>query len=566
MAGYLRALNGCLMLPGGKFLSITQGAAPLTALQVQPFPVSHTKARPIYQRRAGVDYGNVWVPFTFSGGPPSAGQIQAQVVNADTNAVIKPWASLTAVSISGSNGLGCLSVVDIGCNYLVQLRDGNQIGNAATTSAGTQRWGIGARILYTGQSNMGTTMTAGAYTDPVAGYSGTELDYWADIHSGSSYYTTDGFVAPSAIGGTGSTGGGGNAPGMSQGGTLATCRYAAQALSAKYGRPIPVCSIVWAVNSSGLQTFLLGGANQAIFANNGNTLGNFGLASDEQYGGGDFEMVVQHVGEANSDGSVSRATQKANLHNYYQQCLNQVLPFGRTAANFTYLPAVLGSYVGGNAMYAEDIRAAVMEFEAEVAATWPNVHAGWSCIDLVPPSSNGLHFVTVPDPLKSHRRMMQSVMHVLVPDMATYSGVGPRLQPTATRNGLTATFTVVHDGGTQLVAKNSGAPITGWYANTKADFTGIDIGPLTVAINGTSKVDVTFPSGTDFTNVWVKLCGGHIGTAVSVSPDVSNLIYDNAVYPYCKISPTDSTNLFAGDAQLQTGFPILQTANAIQVT
>jgi hypothetical protein len=573
MENCLRMPNGRYLITGGKFLTFGAPPAPLTALAIQPFTVSHTMAHPVYPRRAGTDYGNLWISGTVTG-TPAAGQIQVQVVDADSGKTIKPWAPLTSVSVAGGNFLGCLSVVPIGCNYNLQMRDSAQPNNAATTSVSTQRSGIGPHILLTGQSNMGTILSdlGTSYNDPVAGTGLTELTYWAAQTSGSSYWTTNGFVAPNAIGGTGAQGGGGNAPGMSSGGCLSPARIASMALSAKYGRTIPVCTVIWAVNSSGLQTFLLGSSNDAIFSGSGHAVatggamaGTFGFASGDQYGGGDFEIVAQFVGEANSGGSTTRATQKINHRAYYNQCLAEVAPYGRTSANLTYLPGILASNSDPNYQYVEDIRSAALEFVAENSAAWPNVRVGWNCVDCVPPASNSLHFTNQPDALKANRRMMQAIIHALVPELATYGGAGPTLTGAITRSGLTATFIVQHDGGTQLVAKTPGSPITGWYANTKADFSGTDI-PVTVAINGTSKVDVTFPAGTDFAaGVWVKHCGARIGTALSAQPDTSNLIYDNAVYPYCRKSLTDATNIFANETYSLTGFPVMVTDNAKQV-
>ena len=83
-----------------------------------------------------------------------------------------------------------------------------------------------------------------------------------------------------------------------------------------------------------------------------------------------------------------------------------------------------------------------------------------------------------------------------------------------------------------------GQAITGWYANTAADFTGTDLGITVSLAAGGTKVAVTFPAGTPFP-AYVKHLGGRIGsTAVdangftaSCNPDIRNLLYDTAPYP-----------------------------------
>lgn len=555
MVNFLRTSDGRLLLVGGRFLTTggataepPAGGSGTLSLTLDDFKTGHTGAEPVIQRRAGTDFGTVPVLFSYTGTVPL--NVQARVVSADGGAVVKDWTSLTGVSANETTltGLGELPLVPLGADYLLQIRDGN---NTATASNGSKRWGVGVCIALMGQSNMAGTTEAGSYTNIVPGTSQTELDHFLGTALAGSYFGSSGFVMPTSSPGTGSTSSG-SAIGLAAGGSLAFLRIAGQALKTKYGKRVPVCMIPWAFSNNSIGTFLPGGTNYAkLFGGSGTAAGSIGFASPRNYWAGDFEGVMWHQGEANS--SSTRAAYLADLKSLYQGFLDYVAPFGRTAQDLFFAPAVLGVY--GNLPNIENIRGAVLDLDAFARANnWPNVRAGWNCIDLdTVEGSDGLHFVNISGGNQyrtwSHRRMMQSVLYML--DCATFNGHGPRLT-TATRSGDVATVTVSHEGGTALAARNSGVALTGWLANTAADFTGTDIA-VTAAIASANTISVTFPGGTTYP-AYLKYMGGRIGNVNSYHPDVTNPVYDNAQYP------TGCTG-----TDLHTGLPLLPTPDAIEV-
>lgn len=545
-------INGKLRLVGGKPLLtpapvvVVVGGA-TTGLTLVDFQSSWATAKPVIQRKPGSIMGDVPVMFNFTGSAPAG--IQARVVKSAGGAVVKDWTALSTITVLGQTGLGTLVDVPQGVGYLMQVRDGSQPANAPTISNGVQVWGVGVCILYDGQSNMVSTLNGGSYADIVPGTALSEFNYFASAGAVGSLWDGSGFHGPSN--GSNGPGGSSNAPSLG-GGTLSAMRIIANGLQTKYGYPVPVCLILQAFNGAAIASFFYnnaGGTFYTLLNSSGTTPGTIGFASPKNMIPGDFEGVVRHQGEANQ--SDSRASYFADLKTLYGGYLAAVAPHGRTAADLFFVPAVLGVYA--SQLGIEKIRGAVLDLDAYARANnWPKVRAGWNCIDLDPTDGgdSGLHFRDTNQPYakRSARRSTQAALFQL--GCSSFSGLGPRLSATATRAGLVATLTVLHDGGSSVVTRAGGAP-SGFYANTAADFSGTAIA-VTASIVGNA-VQVTFPTGTVFP-AYVKYMGNAINSALSYLPDISNAIYDNVQYP----AGATGSDVF-------TGLPLVPTPDSIAV-
>jgi hypothetical protein len=211
----------------------------------------------------------------------------------------------------------------------------------------------------------------------------------------------------------------------------------------------------------------------------------------------------------------------------------------------------------------EILRGAVLDLiaDSDLVAMGADIRIGWNCIDMAPPpdaqGNPGLHFVDEMQRIGLYR-MAQACMNVLDPVNVPHGARGPKISGVASRSGGTVTLNIAHEGGTALAAKNSGNPITGWFANTAQDFSGTDLVVQSVTIQGTNQVvlTVTDSGGNPATGTfYVKHCGGKAGTLNSYSPNVTNLIYDNFSYP----SNATGTDVYVG-------LPLLPTPDAITVT
>jgi hypothetical protein len=549
-------VGGRFLLANGRLLTATPGEAAmppptLTALNLIDYYAKDASARPVVQRKAGLDTADIPVLATFAGGDPST--VQACVIRASNNSIVKDWASLEDMTTDGDKLLGWLPGVQIGEDYLLRIRDGAQPTNTALGNLnGSTRWGVGVWVVIVAQSNGIGTMAAGSYNEIVAGTSQTEDAYWLSGQVAGAPFGSYGFHRPAASNGTGSE------ITSTSGGVYKTMRILAKALEAKYGFRVPVAVLPWGFSNHSITRFLPGGDKYLGLFNTGTTGGSIGLRSQANYCAGDIEGVVFHQGEA--DTATARAARVEQLKALYQAFLDYVAPFGRTAEHLFFLPAVLG--IIGSSVYGglENIRAAVMDLEdyAKENNRWPRVRIGWNCIDLNAADPNDgnpdtIHIQDAPGGNQYRRwslmRMLQSVKYQL--GCATHDGVGPRIASVA-RSGLVVTVTITHNGGTALAVRNSSAAITGWVANTAADFSGTNYTP-TVAIASANTVTLTFASGTPFP-LYVKHCGGRLGQANSYFPDISNLIYDNAAYP---------TGVHVSEQF--TGRPLLPTKDAIEV-
>jgi hypothetical protein len=548
MSTLIRIAVGQLFKAGGAPLRVgtyVAGEAPgalTTTMALRDVVNTHAKTIVVFQRTAGTENlatptGRVPVMFDYTGPIPVNPEVR--VTNAQGSEVMG-WTRLTGVmEVTPGVGIGVLEPVPQGMTYTIAgLRDGDQPNKAETSSSGTGKWGVGVRGVWGGQSNMNSIMNAGVYNvDKVPGSTQYEYQYWDSAKVPGYYYETKGWAGPNYNSGS------------VEPGRVAWLRILTAKLKARYGVDVPVAMTNWAFDSTGIVAFLgPSGARWTTLMQSGATGTTYGLGSPANYSGtGDFEFMVWHQGESDNS-NTSRAQYLAYMKELYQDLLNHVGQFGRTAANFGFFPAVLGVYGATNV---EHLRGAVMDFEAYAieANRWPKARIAMSSIDLDtsdPNDGNGdtLHIGT-PYAYWGNRRFLQTVLHFL--GCATYSARGPQISAVA-RSGNSVIVTVTHGRAGATLVNKKGTALTGWYANTAQDFSGTDV-TVTAAITGTNQVTLTLPAGTGA--VWIKHAGHKLGSALSIHPDVSNLVYDDSPY-------TEG----ATGTDLYTGFPLMATPDA----
>lgn len=559
---FLARADGVPFLLGGT-LRTTQAAVagPLTALSLIDFVTSMAAIEAVVQRTAGQIYADMKVLFAFTGGAP--GSVQARVVQSGSGAIVVNWTALTNLTTTAATGSGVLRVPQ-GRTYLLQVRDGvTQPTSGALYSAGTTKWGVGVIVLAEGQSNMVHTFNFASYFDAVPGSALNETNFFTASRAVSVFDTNGwhGLNYPTGQGDVGGT----SSLSVVDGGVAMMGRILAAGLATKYGYSVPVGIVPYAWNGTAIGAFLPEASHFIeLFGGSSSTQGTIGFSSPRNVSCGDFEMAFWHQGEANQgDTSVSY---KASLQTLYAGFLSHVAQFGRGPSNLLFGVAVIGSYTPGNCPSIENIRTAEQQFVTQANANslsgqtvaWPAVKVGWTTIDL-PPGADGLHMDAIGGK-RSLRRLIQTALEWL--GCATFGGRGPSLPGTYTRAGLVATLDVTIPSATTLMPLAAGSAVTGWYANTAADFSGTDI-VVTAAVSSGTKVAVTFASGTSFP-AYLKHCGGRIGsTTVDASgytasclPNITNLIYDSASYP----TGTTGTDL---DTR---GLPLLPTITAITVS
>lgn len=561
MGKFLIGQNGKLLLIGGKPLFLSGVSGSTTSIALTPFFLNTSQAADahfhIQTSAASNDTtGDVPIIFTYVGGAPIS--VQARVVDTSST-VIVDWTDISGtVSVDGAgNGLGYLNAVPAGINYKRQVR----VGTSGTiTSADSAAFNIGVMALLWGQSNMRGTLEGNdgsGINNTVPGTAYTERSFF-DLGNGA-FFGPNSFVGPSNNNAIGSYT-------TDHMGGLSLLRLTGTTLQNKFGRKIGIAINPWAQNGTALAGFMSTTAlTSPMLSNSGTTGGSIGFSSPKNYiVNGDYRIVAWHQGESDS-ATITRAQRLDDLKQFCHLHINQVAKYSRSPSQLTFLFALMGV---ANPPQMEVLRAAVLDLVAYAQTVGWDVRVGWNCIDLDPGNASppdALHFGGL-DKTRSVRRLTQSMMHVLDAANVPYGAAGPSIQGTvvpldsvtsvltgnATRAGDVVTITVTHEGGTALVAKTPGSTITGWYANTAADFSGTDIALTNVTIVGSNQVQVTATGAP--TTFYIKHCGNKFYTANSYHPDVSNLIYDNFVYP---------TGANAGDQF--TGLPLQPTPNAIKV-
>lgn len=572
MTKFLLGHDGRLILVGGKPLGMTPGAAaepPSGTLSIKlvdwymQLSSGYTTRFNIQTTAASNDTtADVSVVFTYTGDAPTT--VQARVIDGSGTAVPGfDWTDITSsVTVNGGTGIGYLRNVP----DMIDLRREVRVGTSTTIkSTDTGHFNVGTNSSAMGQSNMRASLDGGkTRDDAIPGTAFTELTYFNANGTGA-FFGPNGFVAGGYNGVTiGSYS-------LAQGGGLSLIRLLGTALQNKRGRKVGVSLNPWALNATPISGFMDASGRVAMLANSGTTAGTIGFSSPAQIITGDYRLVWWHGGESETP-TITRAIRLPDLIKLCQAHIAQVAKFGRPASKLTFLFAIMG-VCGYNAdgtpthPHMEVLRGAVLDLIAYVKQNnldW-DVRIGWNCIDLDPLNAappDTIHF-GAPDQTKSLLRMAQAAMNVVDPVGVPYGARGPMLTGEAVRLGDDVTLTVAHEGlkddGTprQLVAKTPGSALTGWYANTKLDFSGTELVVSGVTIVDSTHVRATVKNADGSAapaTLYIKYMGHKYYTALSSHPDGSNGLSDDFAYP-----------TGAPPAAQKIGLPMIPTPDAIKV-
>lgn len=544
---------GKIILVNGKPLIVSADSLPTTSLALVPWNMrlssGYTTRFQVHTSAASGDTaGNVPILISWTGGQPN--KVEARIMQGTTQIV--GWTDITSTLVltGAASAAGTLNNVPAGIGYKREVRVGAQ------SAVDTQLHNIGIMVLPWGQSNM-TNMLAGSGYPTVPGTSGNEAAYFNSNGTGA-FYTPYGYTEGCNNNITVYSG---NTNGA---GSLSMLRLVGAALEAKFGRKVGVTINPVMKNGTGMSGFMSQLGVIPLFGNTSTVAGGMGFSPPVTYlPTGDFRIFALHQGETLDTYTSTRAQRYAEIKLLVKAGLAQVAQFGRQPNQVTFLFCIMGVVTSASAQHIEILRGAVMDLinDPEAIAGGWDIRIASNCIDMDPVTyGDGLH-IGAPDLRVSLRRIIASMMNVVNPTMVPYGARGPKLAGTYTRSSNVVTLDVQHNGGTALAAKNSGSPITGWYANSALDFSGTYYTVQSVTTDGVSKISVTVvDSGGNpvLGTFYLKHCGGKAIAAYdanSYHPDVSNLIYDNLVYP----AGVNAADQF-------TGLPLLPTPDAIKVT
>lgn len=543
MARFLTGPNGRLLLVGGRALLLASGAgaaepAPSTTLSIALTPFylasANTKFNVHPTAASGDTEADAPFVFTYTGDAPAS--VEGRIVDAGGAAVPgADWKPLTGATVNDANktGLAYLPGLRVGAGYRREIRVAATSGTL--TDIDTANFNVGPMILPWGQSNMVGTLTGGAAgSGNVPGTSVSESTYF--LASAGAFFGQSGYYY-----GNGTPIGNYN---VILPGAQSMIRLIGKRLKAKYGRDVGLSMNPWARNSTHIGQF----TPAAMLTGTGTTNGTVGFSSPKHVASADYRVVAFHQGETWWSGQpIATAERLTQLKAFCQMHIDHVAQYGRAPSQLTFLFAIMGV---GSPSHMEVLRGAVLQLVTYGATQGWDVRIGWNCIDL--DVGTDLLHLSADSQLKSNRRLVEASQNVLDPSGVPFGAKGPSLTGAVSRAGDNVTFTVAQNGGTALAAKDGASPITGWYANTAADFSGTDLAVSNVTILSSTQIRITV-TGAPVT-FYVKHCGGKHGTAQSNTPNIANLIYDNRVYP----TGADPSEQF-------TGLPLLPTPDAIVV-
>jgi Carbohydrate esterase, sialic acid-specific acetylesterase len=431
---------------------------------------------------------------SYSGNPST---VSVQVVDATTGAVLVPWATIQS-NPSGGEFSGTLSVpqYDGWMRWQVRLD-----GVSASITTSQRRFGVGALILLTGQSNMAGLWARSSGSPPTPTTN-------ARRYAGNGWLAIDASTIAGEINDGFNTGRG--ADGISE---------LANRLHTLLG--VNIGLLEYAVGSTSSAQWAQGGSMYLQMTGPGSSA-PFGITHADV--GSDIEVIFHYQGEYDTINATSSATWQSNTGSYYsgvKSLTRTSLPLGIELLGWAI------SFPGTSDASWSLIKGAQLSF---VANNGPSVFVAASPADgtLTTPTPY-IHFDGA-SYKRFARRLAQSYAFYL--DSATYGGAGPVISSVTWASGTPAVLTVnvTPSPGASL---KEGAGGSGASVNSFRVFNGAT--PLTissVAISGNAVVltlsaniaqaDVTAGS------IKVDYEYGESPHGATTPPNLANFVFDDA--------------------------------------
>lgn len=294
-----------LPLAGDLFTDLG-GANGAPATPPTAFTLTDIASGRLFQRAAGSTSGPVRASGTYSGGTPSA--IELQVLKVSDNSIVKDWTTATA-SIGGGTWSASVSGVAQGGSYYLKARSANATGLAQT---GSNPFYVGIFLAIYGQSN-----AQGIYGGPsLSPPSANALTIW--------YNGSAGAAVPSSNG----------------------IRELLNGIASLVGVPVGACG--GAVSGVPI-SFLTKGAGTGHYE---------AVAAQIVAATHDLEFIVWHQGEGDSANGTSQAAYPAQLDALHGSFATD---FGRSKSTIPLVLSGLGTVTGGASGYGTDASWDAME-------------------------------------------------------------------------------------------------------------------------------------------------------------------------------------------------------------
>lgn len=419
------ASNGKVRLVNGKAMAVTPAeiAPVLTTLVLNESHLDLT----VYQR-ATANTAQVPVSGTFVGEAPTS--IQARTVNDTTSVQSLAWTDITGLVVVGNTFAGFLTVPKSAREDMHRMQA--RAGSGQPVAAMANRFAVGIRMAFSGQSNM-VGLPNGVSRYPSSARGCYEYREGANKRIGN---ISDGFP-PNTL----STGPGGYGSNYTRdNGAKVGDGYVYIANQVAMLTDTPVC--VYEQSSGG--TPISGWTGTTPSAWNA-------FAAGLPAGHTDFEIFLWYQGESNAYNTTT-AAMVVELGKLQEKVHTLT---GRTAATLKFFIISLGSgsYNGSTEGQFGNMRAAHVQF----ANSTPGAYLATTAHDCV--TSDGVHLVGSSHGINGARTGLSIAAALGVGK----SGAGPRIAGASYANGF-VDFDLVHAGGTAMRdgAGGNGAALIGF--------------------------------------------------------------------------------------------------------
>lgn len=391
----------------------------------------------LFQRTKALTTGPVSASGTYSGGAPSA--IELQVLKVSDNSVVKDWTTASG-SVAGGAWSGTITGVPQGGSYYVKARPANATGLAQT---GSNPFFVGIMLVVYGQSNAGGLYGGPAASPPAANPDTT----WFNGSAWAAVPNTNGI------------------------------RELLNDISSTFG--VPAGALGAAVSGVTIGALSKGAGTGYYEA----------CAAQIVAAGNDFEFLVWHQGEGNSAAGTPEAAYLASLDTLHGDFATD---FGRTKTQAPLVLSGLATVTGGASGYGDDASWDAMERTLINAASLSGVTYSHSNRDAVIVNAN-VHYDGA-----SYGRMGKRYARSITTLLGATSGFPNwHISASAVVDATTTTVDVTHGLGSDFTPTSgiTGFEISGdngatWSACTgvRTSATRITLTHASVATNSNRKL------------------------------------------------------------------------------
>jgi hypothetical protein len=418
----------------GDALSAIDGGATAAGSAPTGFTLTDVISGRLFQRTKSLTTGPVAASGTYSGGTPSA--IELQVLKISDNSVVKDWTVADGATINAGAWSGLILGVPQGGSYYVKARPSNAVGLAQT---GVNPFYVGILLVMYGQSNM-QNMSSRSSSPPSA-------------VEGTTYFNgTVWGTVPNANG----------------------VRELLNGITSVTG--IPTAALNAAIPGVPIASLIKG---QTAYTD---------LAAQITASGGDFEFIIWHQGEGDAVGPTAQAIYLAALSQLH---LDLATDFGRTKAQ---APLVLAGLAFATTGYSDVGWDAMQRTLIDAATTNTNTTYSHSNRDVILFAGDSVHWDGVSYG-RAGKRYARSITTLLG---STSGYPNWRITSSAVVDATTTTVDVTHGLGTDFtptsgitgfeVSGNNGSSWEAPSAAVRTSATRITLTHSSLATNSSRKI------------------------------------------------------------------------------